>query len=167
MFRYFLGALAALACVSVTSAECLTTLPASPAFVPPAPYSSAPRNGGFWFGTDSLWAYLSIDGTWNMGNNVGKGKFYRTKLQFGRELKIGQRAPSFVVGTNVTDPPLTVTAKRLDDEAPLVFAERANPLSGKGTVVWVTAINIPTIGCWGITAQYKEQTLSYVVSVEP
>ena len=158
MFRYLFAAVALLTCPAVSSGECLTTLPPYPAFVPPAPYSAISLDGGFWYGTDSLWTHLWVNWTWNLEHNVGKGKFYRTKLQYWRK--------EYDRGTE-PQPELVVTANRLDSEAPLVFAEHANVSFVGNTLALMTAINIPTIGCWEITGRYKGQTLSFVVSVEP
>jgi len=79
-------------------------------------------------------------------------------------------------------PNMTVEARRLDGEAPIVRAERVNgatlaPLKRESssairTDFMVTALHIPTAGCWEITARYtppsgKVETLSYTILVEP
>jgi ribosomal protein L32E len=93
-----------------------------------------------------------------MGNNAGKGKFYRTKLVYWRK-GFDWREPQLE---------LVVVARRLDSEAPLVAAGHASAVFITGnTPAVMTAINIPVVGCWEIAASYKGNTLSYVVSVEP
>lgn len=65
-------------------------------------------------------------------------------------------------------PDLAVFATRLDREAPVVAAEKANAVFvGTDKPAIMTAIDIPSIGCWKITAQYGGDSLSFVVSVQP
>jgi len=102
---------------------------------------------------------LTVDSTWRLESNVGKGNFYRTKLQYWRKEYDRPTGPQ---------PELIVTAKRLDSEAPLVFAERANVSFVTNNILqMMTSINVPTVGCWEITGRYRGQTLSFVVSLEP
>jgi len=42
---------------------CPVTGPPSPPFVPPSRYP-ATVGPGLWFGTEKLWTYLAVDGTW-------------------------------------------------------------------------------------------------------
>ncbi len=160
MFRSLTAVMIVLGLPVLASAECLTTLPPSPAFVPPAPYPNAPMvaGGGFWYGTDSLWTNVAFNATWNMRDNVGNGKFYRTKLVYYR----------WGTDWRTDKPELIVTAKRIGGEAPLVQSEKVTAASiGRYTLIVMTAINIPTVGCWEITGDYKGHLLSFVVSVEP
>ena len=72
-------------------------------------------------------------------------------------------------------PRLTVVARRLDHNGPLVW----NDLPGSGFMegeglegmFMVTGIDIPSSGCWEIAARYIAepdiQTLSYTVWVDP
>jgi hypothetical protein len=138
---------------------CLTTLPQSPAFVPPLPYQQKSHPGRFWFGTDSLWTNLAIDGTWNM-HDVPKGKGYSEKLIYWR------RGFDWRMDTQLE---LVVTAKRLDSESPLVAAGHASPVfvTGKKPPAIMTMINIPTAGSWEVSAQYGNETLSFVILVKP
>ena len=73
-------------------------------------------------------------------------------------------------------PLLTVVARRLDSNAPLVWnAGYANNASieGEGAegMFMVTGVDIPSSGCWEIAAHYlgpdNIQTLTYTVWVEP
>jgi len=65
-------------------------------------------------------------------------------------------------------PDLTVVAKRLDREAPPVAADPAHAvfvtIERPGIM---TAIDIPSTGCWELTAQYGGHRLSFVISVQP
>ena len=46
-------------------ASCPVTFPQDPAFVPPEPYSPiSPFPGYFWYGTNSLWTLVPVDGVW-------------------------------------------------------------------------------------------------------
>ena len=138
------------------STSCATTLPPNPSFVPPSPYRQDATTGRFWYGTESLWTLLDVPGTWRMGG----GKVYTTKLMYWRRGFDWRKEP---------EPKLLVTATRLDREAPSVAAEHANAVfvTGPQPAAMVTGIDIPTTGCWKLTAQYRDQKLSFVVSVQP
>ena len=64
------------------------------------------------------------------------------------------------------EPDITVTAEHLDGSAPKVEAEPgtngSHPDLGDFMLV---GLELPQPGCWKLTAQYKEATLSYVVWV--
>jgi len=142
------------------STSCATTLPQDPSFVPPLPYWQDATTGRFWYGTESLWTLLGVQGTWSMRGNVLEGKGYRTKLMYWRRGFDWRKEPQ---------PELIVTASRLDREAPTVAAEQANAVfvTGQTPSAMMTAIDIPTTGCWRLTARYRDQNLSFVVSVQP
>jgi hypothetical protein len=141
---------------------CPVTKPPAQPFVPPAPYWTQHDPDGFWYGTESLWALLPVQGTWKMRNNVLEGKGgYRTKLTYWRR-GFDWRAE--------LEPELIVIAKRLDREAPPVAAAtpaRAVFVTGPRPAAMMTVIDIPTTGCWRLTAQYRDQKLSFVVLVQP
>jgi hypothetical protein len=64
-------------------------------------------------------------------------------------------------------PELTVVAKRLDREAPIVAAGPTNAVFvTTDKPAMMTGIDIPSSGCWEITAQYRGDSLSFVVSVQ-
>jgi hypothetical protein len=88
------------------------------------------------------------------------------------------------------DPRLTVVARRLDSNAPLVWNGYANNASiegeGAAGMFMTTGVDIPASGCWEITAHYLAspeilaeqpggyvaspdnfQTLTYTVWVDP
>jgi len=73
-------------------------------------------------------------------------------------------------------PRLTVVARQLDGNAPLVWNGWANNayIDGRGMagMFMVTGVDIPASGCWEIAAHYVAsrnniQTLTYTVWVEP
>jgi hypothetical protein len=143
-------------------APCATTRPSNPPFVPPSPYpSNWAESGDFWYGTESLWTLLAVSGAWSVRGNVLEGKgSYRTKLIYWcRGFDSGKEA----------EPELIVTARRLDRKAATVAADRANAVfvRSEQPAAMMTAIDIPTAGCWQVGAQYRGHTLSFVVSVNP
>jgi hypothetical protein len=134
---------------------CLTTLPASLAFVPPAPYSERASVGNFWYGTTKLWTQLLINGTWNATENDGS---HLTKLVFWRQ--------GFDWRTE-RNPNLIVTARRIDGEAPSVAVAHAEPVfvTTEHPAIMV-GLTIPTPGCWNVNAYYAGVSLEFVVSVQ-
>ena len=146
MLRYLITIIAGVLLAGLSSAQCLTTLPPNPPFVPPEPYLQQTQvNGMFWYGTDALWTDLIINGRWEMRNNVANGKGYTTKLTFwSRDFD----------GRKELEPKLIVTGKRLDGDAPSV-----------AVAAMMIGIDIPTAGCWELTAHYKGHALTFIVSV--
>ena len=112
----------------------------------------------FWYGADALWTDLSINGKWEMRNNVANGKGYTTKLTFwSRDFDSSKEL----------EPKLIVTGKRLDGDAPSVAVVRANAVfvTGPMPAAMITGIDIPTAGCWELMAHYKGHALTFIVSV--
>ena len=135
---------------------CRTTEPPNPPFVPPAPYPPNAPEGRFWYGTDALWTMLSVNARWTDNLN-GKGSV--TKLVFWRR--------GFDWRTE-REPALTITARRLDGDAPPVSFSHANAVFVTGdTPAMMSGIRIPTAGCWELTARYAGHTLSFVVEAVP
>jgi len=128
-------------------------------FVPPSPYPAKAPTGLFWFGSDRLWTALPVNGTWKgLPHYTPSDPTFRQKLFFYRQGYDWH-----------TDPPsrLTATGKRLDAAAPPLLSDRAN----NGWVrpdqpFIVTGINLPTLGCWEITARYQDDDLSFVIWVD-
>jgi hypothetical protein len=164
MLRYVFAVMAALFLPLLGTAQCLTTRAPNPPFIPPSPYQvEAPANM-FWYGTDRLWTALGSDGKWRMRNNVMKGKGYRTKLTFWRR--------GFDWRTEL-EPKLAVAAKRLDGgrDASKIIMAPANVvfIPNREAAGMMTGIDIPSAGCWEVSAQYGGHgySLTFVVSVEP
>jgi hypothetical protein len=134
---------------------CPVTRPPAQPFVPPPPYWTEHGPDGFWYGSESLWTLLHVPGTWMMGG----GKVYTTKLVYWRRGFDWRKEP---------EPELIVIAKRLDREAPPVAAGPAHAVFvTTERPGMMTGIDIPSTGCWELTAQYGGQRLSFVVSVQP
>jgi hypothetical protein len=138
---------------------CPVTKPPARPFVPPPPYWTDHGPDGFWYGTESLWTLLGVHGTWNIRKNVLEDKGgYRTKLTYWRRGFDWRR----------DEPELSVIAKRLDREASSVAAESASGVFVTSErPAMMTAIDIPSAGCWELTAQYGGDRLSFIVSVQP
>jgi hypothetical protein len=143
----------------VSSEACPVTKPPAQPFVPPQPYWTDHDPDGFWYGNESLWTLLGVQGVWRVKDNPLEARGgYRTKLTYWRR--------GFDVRKD--KPELAVVAKRLGRDEPLVTAEQANAVFvGTDKPAIMTAIDIPSIGCWEITAQYENHRLSFVVSVQP
>ncbi|MFY9730179.1 MAG: hypothetical protein WB723_18135 [Candidatus Acidiferrales bacterium] len=160
MFRYLLAVMTLLVGLPVfTSAQCRTTHPPNPQFVPPKPYPQDAPSGTFWYGTESLRTGLSADGEWG-GLHNDKG--YRQKVFFWTKGYDARREPK---------PKLTITGRRLDADSPSIeVADADNAFVGSNTKLppaMVTAFEIPTAGCWELTAHYGGRTLTFIVSVKP
>ena len=136
-------------------ANCATTR-ADDAFVPPPPYAPvAPFRGRFWYGTEALWAMPSADGLWHglatpqgIGNKVF---WWSLEWDWRHDMK----------------PELTVTARRLDADAPSLRVSPATNAHNAADIhhAMLVGLNIPTRGCWELTGEYKGHTLSYIVWV--
>lgn len=137
---------------------CPVTKPPAQPFVPPPPYWTDHGPDRFWYGSESLWTLLNVSGTGTW--RTGRGKVLTAKLVYWRRGFDWRKEP---------EPELVVTAKRLDREAPSVATEQANAVfvTGRQPAAMMTGIDIPSAGCWELTAQYRDQKLSFVVSVQP
>jgi hypothetical protein len=146
----------------------VTTAPKPPFVAPPqfAPNRSVDEEPFFFYGKPGLWALVRPH--WKLGGLEGNKLPY-----FSEHYNYWNREGS---------PQMTVVARRTDAAAPPVRAEQVN---GAGPSFrygeqpdpanpgfMVTALRIPTAGCWEITAQYTPPTgiaekLSYTILVEP
>ena len=141
--------------------SCPVTKPPARAFVPPSPY---PTDWGgqdsFWFGTTKLWTVLAADGTWKgLPHYRPTDTSFRNKLFWWREGYDWHRDQ---------EPALHITGVRLDSsDPPVVLSKRASSagVSGKTPPFIVDAVDLPTLGCWKLTARYKDGKLSFVVWV--
>lgn len=133
---------------------CDATLATDYTFVAPFPYPESAPYGQFWHGNEKLWVALRPNGKW---------------LQLGYGEKVFWWSQGYV-GSGETEPALKVTGKRLDTNgAPIVLSEDATNAFHKDFGGWamLTGIKVPELGCWEITAEYKGETLSFVVDVTP
>jgi hypothetical protein len=143
-------------------ATCPITQPPSQPFVPPAPYPTKHSTGGFWLGSEKLWTLRNTDGLWHglRTVDVDSGfahEIYRDKVFWWRK----------GYDWRIENPPqLKVSGKRFDSSAPPLYADGPNPAFIKIPAM-VTGIDIPTVGCWEITGDYKGDKLTFVVWVAP
>ena len=131
-------------------------------FIPPEPYPSAPPEryeNQFWYGTPELWTMLGTDGTWyalpQNKNGYGQKVFWWSQ-SFDTK---GDPFPAF-----------TVILEQLDaiaPSSPVVVAEEATNASADFGTAMLTGVQVPSLGCWKVTGQYKESELSFVVWVAP
>jgi hypothetical protein len=138
--------------------SCPVTKPPAHPFVPPAPYSAKLGLGSFWFGTEKLWTVLPADGLWNsLPHYTPDDPTFRQKLFFWRAGFDAHSEPR---------PALTITGRRLDGRAPPLASDQANAgWQNPDQPFMVTGVNLPTLGCWRITAHYRDQELTFVVRV--
>ena len=106
----------------------------------------------FWLGDETFWTALDVTGIWHLRGKAA----YSEKLTYWRQGFDWRNEPN---------PDLIVTARRLDQPAATVSAEQAHPIMAKEAIM--TVINIPSAGCWEISARFHGKKLDYIVSVEP
>jgi len=112
--------------------------------------------GRFWYGTPALWTNLPDNGIWQGLPQDDTG--YGQKAFFWREGYVALDEPI---------PALTVSGRRLDAPAQTFsFSDATNGWDETGDFM-LMGINIPTEGCWEITAEYQDVKLTYVVMVIP
>jgi hypothetical protein len=138
-------------------ANCPLTVPQDPLFMPPAPYSDLGFEGEFWYGSNSLWTAVRQNGIWEALPHNPEG--YTQKVFWWREGYTWNEEP---------EPDLIVTGERLDASAsPLIASKATNAYAGDIGSAMLVGVDLPTLGCWKITGQYKEAELSFVIWVAP
>jgi len=138
---------------------CPVTPAPLPAFVPPAPYSAQPPPayaGQFWYGTPALWTMLGSDGSWSALPKGAEG--YSQKVFWW---SAGYSA------SEIPEPELTVTGKRLDGEGGPLIPSRATNASADFGEAMLVGVVLPEPGCWEITGKYQGHQLSFVVRASP
>ncbi len=137
---------------------CDVTRP-DPAFVAPKPFLATPpaNYGSDWYGSAQLWTMLGN------GGEVWAG-WVRAKPPV-----LPQKTFWWSADWNPADEPqptIIVTGRRLDGPGSFTFGPGTNASADFGTAMLV-GIDIPSYGCWELTARYRLATLSYVVLVGP
>jgi hypothetical protein len=136
---------------------CPVTQP-SQAFSPPSPYPTEHSPDSFWFGSEKLWVQLPKDGTWNrLPHYRPTDSAFRQKIQWWRKGYDWH-----------TDNPtkLKVTGERLDAPAPHLGSQSNASFGGPQSFI-MSGLDIPTLGCWQITADYAGDKLTFVVWIAP
>ena len=138
--------------------DCPVTTSANVSFKAPEPFSPiAPWKGIFWYGSEHLWTALNTDGVWSKLPENSDG--YGQKIMWWSSLYSLK---------DELEPELVVSGRRLDGEAePLRFYGATNAMADDIGEAMLTGVEIPTLGCWEITGQYKESEISFVVWVGP
>ena len=138
--------------------DCPVTTSANISFKAPEPFSPiAPWKGIFWYGSEHLWTALNTDGVWSKLPENSDG--YGQKIMWWSSLYSLK---------DELEPELVVSGRRLDGEAePLRFYGATNAMADDIGEAMLTGVEIPTLGCWEITGQYKESEISFVVWVGP
>jgi hypothetical protein len=134
--------------------NCPVTLPADSPYTPLPPYpSTPPHTRYFWYGSDSLWLMLPVDGKW-------KQLAYGEKLFWWRE---------GFDGSVEQQPELVVSARRLDGAAaPVATRPRAtNAYHPDFHWAILTGLHLPSYGCWEITGSYHGSELSFTIWAAP
>lgn len=129
----------------------VTTRPVQP-FTPPAPYpNGAPYAGKFWYGSEALWTMLPVDGRWDQLAHGEKVWWWRAGYD----------------GTEEPQPELSVTATRLDGEAPEAHSGTPATNGYHRDFHWamLTGLEVSGPGCWQVTGRYRGETLSFVIWV--
>lgn len=111
----------------------------------------------FWFGTEKLWTWLPLDGTWRLGHYSPTTPGFRQKIFWWRKGYYWEADPK---------PELTVQGRRLDIPASSFLIPRAT--NGRTEFLksfMLVGADIPTHGCWEITGRYKGDELTFVVWV--
>jgi cytochrome c2 len=133
--------------------DCPFTRPPEPPFIPPLPWPpQPPGTGEFWFGNAGLWTALPVSGSW-------------------RQLALGEKfwwwSEEFDVSEDTT-PDLTVTARRLDGDAPsFAVSEATNGYHDSFNWAMLIGVELASPGCWEFTGEYKGHQLSLVLWVPP
>jgi hypothetical protein len=142
----------------IPPADCPVTVPAKSTFKAPEPFSpSAPWEGQYWFGTESLWSALQDDGVW----------YSLPKSSDGYTQKIMWWSTSYSL-PDEPEPALVVSGRRLDGEAPpLRFYGATNAMADDIGEAMLTGVGFPTLGCWEVTGEYKKTSLTFVVWIAP
>lgn len=135
--------------------SCNVTVQPDPPLLAPAPYpANAPSSGTFWYGSDTLWTMLDVDGTWHSLPRNPNG--FRQKVFWW--------SPGFD-GRRDAHPQLSVTGRRLDGPESFVHpgpATNAHHVDFGGWAI-LTGIDVPTAGCWELKGTYRDQSLTFVV----
>ena len=140
-----------------TAFACRLTRP-DPPFVPPAPFMSEPPAyyGSAWFGRADLWTMLSFGGEdWhdlphNPEGLTQKTFWWSADWPFRKEL----------------EPAITVVGRRLDGAGQFSAGDPGTNASADFGTAMLVGVDVPTAGCWQITATYRGAELSYVVRVK-
>jgi hypothetical protein len=137
---------------------CPITIARGQTFSPGPPFPQLESDSpSFWYGTDGLWTRLPTTGTWQRLPRNASG--YRQKLFFWSRGYNGsiERARKLAVDARVID--------MVNTSAYVVAGAPASNAELQGGWAMVTDIDIPSLGCWKITATYGAAQVSFVILI--
>jgi hypothetical protein len=138
-----------------SDAGCSVTRP-DPAFVAPSPYPAAapPLYESEWFGSEALWTMLDRDG--GVWNHFPRGPDSLLVKTFWW-------STDWAGSADEPEPSITVVGTRLDGPGTFTAGPGTNASRDDFGDAMLVGMEIPTPGCWQITASYGDAVLSYVV----
>ena len=134
---------------------CSVTRP-DPAFVAPSPWPASPPSyyESEWFGSEALWTMLDRDGeVWRFP--VGPDHLSEKLFWWSVEWPGMRDDPQ---------PAIRVVGTRLDASGTFTSGPGTNASADFGEAM-LAGVEIPSPGCWQITASYGDAVLSFVVLV--
>jgi hypothetical protein len=141
--------------VATSDTGCSVTRP-DPAFVAPSPYPATPPPlyESDWFGSEALWTMIDRDGeVWRFPQ--GADGVLVKRFWWSVEWRGMRDEP---------EPAITVVGTRLDGPGTFTSGPGTNASADFGEAM-LAGVEIPTAGCWQITASYRDAVLSFVVWV--
>jgi hypothetical protein len=140
------------------TSTCTVTQP-DPVFVPPRPFLPVPpaAYASSWYGSAHLWTIIG------RGGEVWEGWVAATPPVLPQ--KTFWWSADWRPGAE-PEPAITVVGRRLDGHGSFTYGPGTNASADFGTAMLV-GIDIPSYGCWEITARYRFATLTYVAFVGP
>lgn len=134
---------------------CSVTRP-DPAFVAPSPWPATPPSyyESEWFGSEALWTMLDRDGeVWRFP--AGPDHLYEKLFWWSVDWRGMRDEPQ---------PGISVVGTRLDATGTFTSGPGTNASADFGEAM-LAGVEIPSPGCWQITASYGDAVLSFVVLV--
>jgi len=128
-----------------------------PVFVPPKPFLRTPpaNYASDWYGSEHLWTMLAYSGeVWQGWVAATPPVLPQKTFWWSADWKHAAES----------EPTIIVTGRRLDGPGAFTYGPGTNASADFGTAMLV-GIDIPSYGCWELTARYRLATLSYVVAV--
>jgi len=129
-----------------------------PGYVARAPYPTQPPPlyQAVWYGTDDLWVMLTPGGeVWRDLPRSAGGLSQKT---FWWSRNFDARAEP--------EPAISVSGTRLDARGSFSAGNPGTHAIADFGQAMLVGVEIPSTGCWEITAEYKDAALRYVVLVE-
>ena len=131
---------------TTSSGSCPVTQPPSPPFIPPAVFAGVPQLEEFWYGSAALWTRLPNTGDFLLPGRVQKVFYWRP----GFDGRVEQR------------PAMVVRLERLDAPSPRVEITNVTNAFFDGSWAMLVGVVAPSPGCWQVTAQYQDASLTFI-----